>query len=105
LTLVSGDVQDRSQGGCLIGFRMAWNLFALTSGPFAFGFGIYLLTNRAWWEGVGAMVVAPLLGLALIAAATVVEALRKEPTILTAPLGGLLWARSGDVGGNANSLG
>jgi hypothetical protein len=106
-TSVHGERPNRSSSdGWLTGFRMAWNLLALSSGPFAFGFGIYWLISHAWWEGVAAIAVAPFFGLALIAAATFVETLREESTAMTPLLGGLPWGQStGDIGGNANPLG
>jgi hypothetical protein len=85
---------------------MAWNLFALASGPFAFGFALYWLTGHVWWEGLAAIIVAPFLGVALIAAATFFETIRERSTAVTPSLAALLYAPPlRDARGNAEPFG
>jgi hypothetical protein len=65
-----------ASSGLVLSLRTALNLFALLSGPVAFGFAVYLLDTDAWWKGVAAISIAPFLGLALIATATFVQTAR-----------------------------
>jgi hypothetical protein len=100
LTLVYGDREHEPRADWSVGFRMAWNLLALVSGPFAFGFALYWLIGHVWWEGLAASILAPFLGLALIAIATLLETVRKQSNAITPSVTALRYARSaGDVGG------